>query len=53
MIIIELILKAISPDLRKAIIDFIIHLGVLAEATPNPLDNVAVSILKVLFGIKE
>lgn len=53
MIIIDILLKAISPELRKALIDFIIHLGVMAKETPNPFDDVVVSVLKVLFGIKE
>lgn len=53
MIIIEILLKAISPELRKAIVDFINNLGDIAKETPNPFDDTAVSILKVIFGIKE
>ena len=51
--IIKIILDTISPHLRNLIIDFIKSLKVEAEKTPNPWDDIFVSILITLFDIRE
>ncbi len=51
--IIQIILTAISPELRKMIVEFVIKLSAAAKETPNPVDDVAVDILKILLAIKD
>ncbi len=53
MNLIQLILAAISPELRKAVVEFVISLEAKAKTTPNPLDDIVVDILKTLLGIKD
>jgi len=53
MTLIQLILKAISPELRKLIVDFILSLSKAAAKTDNPLDDILVGILITAFGISD
>ncbi|GAI69349.1 unnamed protein product [marine sediment metagenome] len=53
MDLITIILNAISPELRKLIVQFILSLRAAAKKTSNPLDDIFVEILIKIFGIKE
>ena len=47
----QLLLKAMSPELRKLIVDFILSLPDSVVKTDNPLDNVLVDLLISSFAI--
>ncbi len=51
--IIKILLEAISPHLRQLIIEFAKTLSLQAAETPNPWDDVLVSILKILLDIRD
>ncbi|MBA7642676.1 hypothetical protein ES703_50380 [subsurface metagenome] len=51
MNIIQLLLDAISPTLRKLIVDFILSLSKAAAKTDNPLDDILVGILISVFVV--
>ena len=51
MSIIQLLLAAISPTLRKLIVDFILSLSKAAAKTDNPLDDILVGILISVFVV--
>ncbi|MBA7656577.1 hypothetical protein ES703_64503 [subsurface metagenome] len=53
MDLIKIILSAISPTLRKLIVQFILSLRAHAKGTDNPLDDIIVEVLIKLFDIKE
>ncbi len=53
MNIIEIILNAISPILRKFIVDSVFRFRDLAKTTENPLDDVIAELLIKLLNIKE
>ncbi len=53
MDLIKIILAAISPTLRKLIVQFILSLRKHAEGTDNPLDDVIVEVIIKLFDIKD
>ncbi len=53
MSIIQIIFNAISPDLRKLLVDFINTLSIKAAKTDNPLDDIVVNLIKQLFAIKD
>ncbi len=53
MSIIQIILTAISPELRDIIVQFVHDLSAMAKKTPNPVDDIAVDILKILLAIKD
>ncbi|MBA7483574.1 hypothetical protein ES707_19089 [subsurface metagenome] len=53
MSIIQLLLAAISPTLRKLIVDFILSLSKAAAKTDNPLDDIVVGMLITAFAIKD
>ncbi|MQY78103.1 MAG: hypothetical protein GH151_02745 [Bacteroidetes bacterium] len=53
MDLIKIILNAISPELRKLIVQFVLSLRVAAKKTKNPLDDILVEILIKILGIKE
>lgn len=53
MTIIQLLLKAISPQLRKLFVDFILGLSDAAAKTDNPIDDVVVAVLIVAFAIND
>lgn len=50
--ILEEILKNMSPELRKEIIEAVRKLDEKAKATVNPWDNLVVLVLKILLDIK-
>jgi len=41
----------ISANIKKEIVEFSYRLEKLAEKTPNKVDDIAVKLLKVIFGI--
>jgi len=45
------IIQHVSPDLRKAMIDAVGKLDVKARSTKNPIDDIAVMILKASLGL--
>lgn len=51
--LIQVVLNNVSGDLRKAVKEGIQKLEVVAKKTPNPFDDFAVSILKVIVGIDD
>ncbi|MQY77575.1 MAG: hypothetical protein GH151_00020 [Bacteroidetes bacterium] len=53
MSILQIILTAISPELRDFVIECVHKLSAMAEKTPNPVDDIAVDILKILLAIKD
>lgn len=53
MSIFAILLRAISPELRKIVVEFILSLKKKAAATDNPLDDIIVDILIQLLDIKE
>jgi hypothetical protein len=53
MSIIQIIFNAISPDLRKLLVDFIKTLSEKAAKTDNPLDDIVINLIKQLFAIKD
>ena len=46
--ILQMILDRISPELRKALKDLIDRLEAQAKATPNPIDDILVAVLRVV-----
>ncbi|MBA7607722.1 hypothetical protein ES703_14888 [subsurface metagenome] len=53
MALIKIILSAISPELRKLFVEFILSLKDKAAATTNPLDDIIVEVLIQILDIKE
>lgn len=51
--LIKLFLETITPSLRTLIIDFVKSLSTEASKTPNPWDDILVSILKTILDIKD
>lgn len=49
--IIALIIGTLSPEIRKAIQDFIKDLYVKVKETANPFDDLAVKVLAGLFAV--
>lgn len=52
-IILELLSKlitGISPKIREEILEFLKDLEAKAKETPNPIDDIIVLLLRVLFG---
>jgi len=48
--IVKAILGLASPELRKAIVDYIDALDEHAKSTDNPWDDLFVSLLRVILG---
>jgi len=48
--LIEMALKAISPQIKETIRDAVKRLEEVANQTPNPIDNIFVMLLKVLLS---
>ncbi|MBA7586412.1 hypothetical protein ES708_28410 [subsurface metagenome] len=44
------ILTGMSPEIRKLILEFLRDLEAKAEETPNPIDDIVVLLLRILFG---
>ncbi|MQY78285.1 MAG: hypothetical protein GH151_03700 [Bacteroidetes bacterium] len=53
MPIIKIILDAISPNIRELLVNFVLSLSVEAAKTPNPWDDILVSILRILLDIRD
>uniref|UniRef100_A0A6M3JIA7 Uncharacterized protein n=1 Tax=viral metagenome TaxID=1070528 RepID=A0A6M3JIA7_9ZZZZ len=51
IIIFKLVWSKISPQIRESIVNFVIDLEKKAAQTDNPIDDVAVQILKLILGI--
>lgn len=51
--IIQKILEFVSPEIRKALVAFVLDLDKKAKATPNLWDDVLVFLLKKVFAISE
>jgi len=47
------ILSVVSPEIRKALVDFVKKLEAKAKETPNPADDMLVDFLKHILNIKE
>lgn len=47
----KLVWPKVSPQIREAIVSFIKELEKKAEATPNPVDDILVAIIKLTLGI--
>ncbi len=47
------LLDRISPQIRELFVKFVKELSIRAAETPNPWDDIAVSILKTLTQIKD
>lgn len=47
-----MIISGISPEIRKALIEFVTQLDRRAKATTNDWDDVLVFILKIVLNIK-
>lgn len=48
--ILERLLKGMSPKIREEILEFLKELEVKAKETPNPVDDIIVLLLRILFG---
>ncbi|GAI82966.1 unnamed protein product [marine sediment metagenome] len=44
------VLTGMSPKIREAILEFLKELEVKAKETPNPIDDIIVLLLRILFG---
>lgn len=50
-LLIQQLLGTISPEIRKAVIEFVKQLEVQAKATPNKWDDIFVGLLKAVLVI--
>lgn len=50
---IVLVVGAASPEIRESLDTWIRELAEKARATPNPMDDILVGLLKALLGIKD
>ncbi|MBA7548480.1 hypothetical protein ES705_40940 [subsurface metagenome] len=50
---IKILLYAISPKLRKLVVEFVLSLKEAAAETDNPLDDIVVDIFIKILDIKE
>jgi len=50
--LVKQVLTLVSPNIRKALLEFIDTLEADAEATPNPWDDIAVGLLEFILDIK-
>ncbi|MBA7553506.1 hypothetical protein ES705_46098 [subsurface metagenome] len=48
--LLEKLLTGMSPKIRELILDFLKDLEAKAKETPNPIDDVIVLLLRILFG---
>jgi len=51
LLIIQLVWAKVSPEIRESITKFVKQLEKDAAATPNPMDDFLVQVLKLLLGI--
>ena len=50
--LIGLVLGQISPELRKAVVDWVTDMELEAKKTPNPWDDIFVGVIKSVLNIK-
>ncbi len=50
--LLEQVVKQISPEIRKGMIEFVLKMEEQAKATPNPWDDIFVGIVKFVLVIK-
>ncbi len=50
--LLEQVVKQMSPDIRKGMVEFVVKLEEQAKATPNPWDDIFVGIVKFVLVIK-
>lgn len=50
--LLEQVVKQISPDMRESVVRVVLQLEKNAKATPNPWDNIFVGIVKFVLVIK-
>jgi len=50
-ILYTLIWPKVSPQIREAIVNFVKELDKKAQATPNPIDDILVAVIKLALGI--
>ena len=48
--ILSKLIKGISPKIREEILNFLKDLEAKAQETPNPVDDIIVLLLRILFG---
>ena len=48
--ILSKLIKGISPKIREAMLEFLKDLEIKAQETPNPIDDIVVLLLRILFG---
>lgn len=48
--LLEKLLTGMSPKIREAILEFLKELEAKAKETPNPIDDIIVLLLRILFG---
>ncbi len=46
------VVKQVSPEIRKGMIEFVLKMEEQAKATPNPWDDIFVGIVKFVLVIK-
>jgi len=46
------VVKQISPEIRKGMVEFVLKLEEQAKATPNPWDDIFIGIVKFVLVIK-
>ena len=47
------IMELVTPNIRKALVDFVLDLEVKAKETPNLYDDVAIDMIKAILNITE
>ena len=50
---IKILLYAVSPELRKLVVEFVLSLKKAAAKTDNPLDDIIVQVFIKILDIKE
>ena len=49
--VLDLILKNLTPDIKKAVVAMVLDLEKAAAATKNPYDDMLIKLLKAILGI--
>lgn len=52
MKVILLVISSATPDIKNSIVEWLDDLEVRAKATPNPIDDVLVGLLKTIFNVR-
>lgn len=48
--LLEKLISGISPNIREEILNFLKELEAKAKETPNPVDDIIVLLLRIIFG---